>query len=146
MAQQKKYGGFKDLYAILKRKEPQPMATMSAAAVNAWMQAVLDYIDHVEATRSVHHQIGPRLKNMKAFITRENSKKVIVKAGRFMWLIARLSQNQDNMKRTLSSNDPLVKVLYPGLLRRIDKGKDLLPHKFWVVHDKLKAELAADKK
>ena len=127
--------------AIVRDWVPQPLARAPIASFQKWKGSLIEQIHAIEATRSTHHRLGGRLKNMLAFIetqcndiTRVNGSIVTIEAGKFFWFLVRLQQRQESMKATMSTDDPFVQQIDPILRRRIIKGWDLLTNaggRFW---------------
>jgi hypothetical protein len=136
----------------VRRIQPQPLATVSAGVFDAWSQAVLEHIAELDATRSANHPIGPRLRSMASFFTKEmkqmsrrEGSKVLLNAGEFHWFLCKFLQRQERVKALLSSADPFVEAIDPALRRLIKQGWDVpkWPPGYWKMVDQLRFKMEA---
>jgi hypothetical protein len=131
----------KSIEATVRDWDPQPLARVPLASFQRWKQSLIEHINLLETTRSAHHPLGVRLKNMLTFIedqcaaiARVEGSIVTIQAGKFFWFLVRLQQRQESMKTLIASDDPFIHQIDPALRRRIMKGWDLLTNvssKFW---------------
>lgn len=131
----------RSLDALVRDWTPQPLARASLKAFSNWKRSLTEHLNVIAPTRSAHHPIDLRLQNMLTFIEHEcaaharvDGPNVVIEAGKFFWLLARLERRQESMKRLIDADDPFVDQIDPALRQRIRKGWRLLynaDRNFW---------------
>ena len=126
---------------VVRDWKPQPLARVPTKTFQRWKQSLIDQLHVIDKTRSVHHSVDVRIKNMITFVesqcaahVRAEGSMALIKAGAFFSFLVRLEQRQEGMKQLIPAGDPFIHQIDPVLRRRIKKGWELLTNvggKFW---------------